>query len=744
MTDRDRHAAPDPIGGPHPEPDPIRADGDSMTPTHQDSAPRGDAPAMPLTLPTRTHGRTATDHPSAPPAPTDRDRGRSWLSRLFNGDLALSDVGSTPVAHHGRSPAEHAAIARALGCPDLFVVDVADRSVRERLITDLARLAAACGEHVLALSPDPTTADRIAEALASDTAVVRALAPDEHPHRLTPGAAQLTSAEQGPGRIERQRREAAETVAGLEVKLAALAPAADALARMRELVGRSAEADREHAALSARLAGLDAEVREEAGSRSVSTVFTERVGQVLATAEAGLKSLRENRAAVLAALKDKEAALTAARQHHTEAVSDGGKKHGFFVRLFTKSKPHGDPADLERQTQSLETEAKDLSDREAKLQAELDAATAALAAESDRLVAEETVARRTDLETRLAALSHERDRQAADFRDQIPFVFGAGFGVVSPDAESVNTVAATIAAAQTALDQQLADVKGRHDEFTRRGPDQARQLLAEAPIVVGTPGSTASDPVFDGRPPFGLLVLDRAEELTEAAFNRLSRLADRWVLVGDAGWPEDPRTYTNGSHPHRRPGHWNEPTLAAQIARLVDREPWAIEGARLVIRLAHLEPAQRRHMWREPLIDQPHIELRFITGSDGDPMLAEIAFPAATLLAEAKALVFTQLGAVLLRPCGECVWHRDEKLSVCWPAAEAATHAETWVNLEAGVCEKLVGTGPGAFTAAVTFDPSAGWDADKAEAWLAEHLPPSPGRLAVLPRLAAHRPAVVG
>ena len=41
----------------------------------------------------------------------------------------------------------------------------------------------------------------------------------------------------------------------------------------------------------------------------------------------------------------------------------------------------------------------------------------------------------------------------------------------------------------------------------------------------------------------------------------------------------------------------------------------------------------------------------------------------------------------------------------------------------------------GAFTAEVVFDPAAGWDTEKADAWLAERLPAaSPGRLAVLPR----------
>ena len=103
-----------------------------------------------------------------------------------------------------------------------------------------------------------------------------------------------------------------------------------------------------------------------------------------------------------------------------------------------------------------------------------------------------------------------------------------------------------------------------------------------------------------------------------------------------------------------------------------------------------------------------------------------------TSVAEAKQFLFRELDTVLLRPFGECEWHRaDDRLTACWPAAESGATGESWVELEPGVREKVVGFGPAAFTAAVAFDPAAGWDAQKAEAWLASHLPaPSPGRCA--------------
>jgi hypothetical protein len=261
-------------------------------------------------------------------------------------------------------------------------------------------------------------------------------------------------------------------------------------------------------------------------------------------------------------------------------------------------------------------------------------------------------------------------------------------------------------------------------------------------VVVGTPGCLHADAVFappsEPSPPFGLLILDHAEELGETDFADLSRVADRWVLAGNAAMPEEPKSHMNGSGPgHRetRPRRPAAPTFVARLARLLDREPWAVEPDRLVCRLAHVTPDQRRTLYREPVVDDDAIELRFTEGESNEAVLAEVAFPAGTTAATAKAFLSRQLGETVLRPCGELKWqHAADHLTACWPAAEAAG-PEAWVDHEAGVREKVVGTGTAAFTAAVAFDVSAGWDAEKAAAWLADRLPAAPaGRLAVLPR----------
>ena len=102
----------------------------------------------------------------------------------------------------------------AAACPDLFLIHALDSVVGERVIGELARLTSG---HVLILSPDPATADRLTERLARFGAL-RALADDENPIRPSPVVAKVTSAALGTGRLEQLKREAMESAAAAEAQ----------------------------------------------------------------------------------------------------------------------------------------------------------------------------------------------------------------------------------------------------------------------------------------------------------------------------------------------------------------------------------------------------------------------------------------------------------------------------------------------------------------------------------------------
>lgn len=647
------------------------------------------------------------------PAPDPDDRGRAWVARLFAGEFGFPAVPLAPLPPDGRPAAEYDALARAAGCRDLFVLH-ADTVAGERAIVDLARAAA---DRVLILSPNPTAADRVTERLLGcGVPVVRALADDENPVRPSPVVSRVTSAALGAARAEQARREAAAALAAAEKRIGAFAVVSKAVARLNEVNELLARLDADAADHAARRDRVEAEVRAE-----TDTSFAASVARL--TAEHAAESARH--AAELqsadAAHADRTAALTRAKELHAEL----SRKPGLLGRIFGgKPKPGTpDPAEVEKQVHALEAEVAGLAARAAELRAGTATAAAGRAAAVESAVAAEIAARRAVCETALAATESDRARaEAAALNKAI--------------------TAAVPGDDHAAAARALAEARVRADEQTRAAGDAFARAATDARVVVGTPGCAGFDPVFGvlaDDPPFGALVLDRAEELPESEFPRLARFAERWVLVGDALPHDEPRPVTNGRAP--RAGRAIEVSFVARLARALDRETWAAEGDRLVCRLVPLTPDQRRTATREPLADRPEIELRFVAADADEPLLAEIAFPGATPVPDAKCFLFHELNEVLLRPCGAPVWaHAPDALTASWPAADT-DRAAVWIDLEPGVREKVAGTGPFAYTAAVSFDPAAGWDADRAAEWLGKHLPPpATGRFAALPRSTGPRP----
>lgn len=672
---------------------------------------------MPLTLPPQTPKRPPD--PAATPAP---DRGRSFLNRLFAGDFSYPTITPASPPIGTRSPAEHDALSRALGCRDLFVIDAADRAARERFVTDLIRSAAGRGERVLTISPDPAAVDRFAHDLAggSDLKVVRALGLNEPAHRLPPALARLTSGALGPARAEQAKRAARDAVAEHETRVNRLVEAGNGVGRVRQWADRDAELAATMAACAARRDRVEATVRAEVNGH-------------------GLAEHRTARDTLAAARREKETALATARQQLTAA--DPAKKSGLLSRLFGTAKPTAPPVELTQKVHDLERELKEHAEREATAQAEHDAAAVRVAAEIEKHVA----ARRAEAEAEFAALAADREKLRAEFAAGCQVFVAAG---VVPPAELTPAAAeqleAALAAEHAERTRKLDEARAHADDLHRAGTDLARRFLAETVAVVTTPGGIDADPVFratDATPAFDLVILDHAEELTDADFVHLSRLGGRWVLAGDVAGPDAPKppVGANGSGVHPRPsrnGRHVEPTFVARIARLLDREAWGTEAGRLVCRMAHPTADRRRAVTREPVADHPHIEVHVVPDDAGTAQLAAIAFPPDTPAAVAREFLFRQLGEPHLRPCGDHHWHHaGDQLMACWPAAEVEAAEVGWVELHPGVREKVVGAGHAAFTAAVVFDPAAGWSPESAAAWLDEHLPPcSPSRVAVLPR----------
>jgi hypothetical protein len=676
---------------------------------------------MSLTITARPPTRqSATDTPPVDPV-------RAWLALLPSAELTPFTP-TTVLSDTLQTPPEIAAASRAAACPDLFVVHAPDHAAGERVIVEVARVCGTSAGRVLVISPNPAAADRIAERFlrAGGIAIVRALAEDENPARPSPQVARVTSAAVMASTVERLKREAAAAIAAADARLTALE-------RLTELTEKAAKLDAGIAEVSALREAVDGQVRGE-----TDTPFTVRLEALKAAHNAATARLTADAATASGTRKGKEAALAALRTAHAELTSETTKKPGFFARLLGKGKHGADAAELEKQIQGLEAEIAALTGRVAALHTEIEATAGIRAAELEKAIQEEVRIRRGNFDSRLASLASDRDAVSTEIAG-----IGKTLGSNPPAANELAEV-------RYAATRDLVGARERAAEVNRTIVELARRSLAETRVVVGTPGSVYADAVFTQRdptawPPFSLMVLDRAEELAEPDFVQFAKLAERWILVGDAAPAEEPKSHLNGSHPRHghtpapgRNGRQTDAPFAARLARALDREMWVHEAERLVCRLAFPTLDQRRGMTREPLLDRPEIELRFVLDAGSEPRLAEVAFPAGTAVPSAKAFLFHQIGEVLLRPCGAVNWHHGQgAITACWSAAEHGNSPATWIELESGVREKVAGIGCAAFTAAVTFELSAGWDAEKAEAWLTEHLPgPSAGRFAAVPTAA--------
>lgn len=270
-------------------------------------------------------------------------------------------------------------------------------------------------------------------------------------------------------------------------------------------------------------------------------------------------------------------------------------------------------------------------------------------------------------------------------------------------------------------------------------------------LVAATFAGLGQDTLFtDGAAPsFDLLILEEAEQLSEAECLKAAQWATRWIMVGEPTWTE---------------GRWTRPTVAdrpaypsrgpsrhAVFQRLWDylhcdpgRLPysWGWEGERLCCRLRPLSPEQRPWLESERLADAPAIELRILALPRARPVLAEVLFPGTMSVPEAKEFIFRELQELPIQPAGRSwCWLEDGEYYIL-RLAESPLRQATPVSVEPGVrewvgalAEPMAAPIPATkkpaawFTCRLEFAKGDGWHRDQVHAWVHSHLPlPDLGR----------------
>jgi hypothetical protein len=140
---------------------------------------------------------------------------------------------------------------------------------------------------------------------------------------------------------------------------------------------------------------------------------------------------------------------------------------------------------------------------------------------------------------------------------------------------------------------------------------------------------------------------------------------------------------------------------------------------------------QQRWVEVERVADRPEVELRIVAPPRQEAYLAEVLFPAATPLPEAKEYIYRELQELTVQAAGAGLrWlERPGQVVLDLSGGHEEGSDAVALPLEAGVRE-VVGTVPHAcppggapwHTCRLEFDREAGWDRARAEGWAQERL----------------------
>lgn len=605
------------------------------------------------------------------------------------------------------------AVARTLATPDVFLIQGAAGTGKSLVAARVLGAAVRRGWRVLFLATTPAGLDRTLETLAGspDWAVVRCLGENEPLSTLPACVRQSTLADRtntfatvtlptARAEVERFQRSAKEVTA--------LAPLFGELAN---LLAREEELAAQVAALRARQDRLPTTLEGTTPPEELATPWREleqtrgEIARQQAELNAQLAQCQQREEAQRAELATLRPLVEARQAGRWWSMS--------YWRGKGDVQTHA--ASLERSCEELHATVQQTRQTAEHLQTRL--------AEQTRTVTEALERLRVEL----AQQTSVTEADLAGVRQRVQALLANLPEAHRPGELSPAGVAAARARHGEAL-RQLADDKSAAEALLASledlQPGLAERLVAEVPVVAATLGSLPRAAHGITPDSYDLLVLEEAEQTTEADFLAVAGLARRWVLLGEPARVADragPRR--NGVARPQRPAHLRPGFFQHLWTRLHDdpsarRVAWRQDLERLVCVLATVPQEQERWIQPEPVVDRPDIVLHIFTPPRQSPRLVEVEFPAGTPIEDAKRFVFHELDELPLQTRSRSL--SFEEVGDRWVAQFSGDLAgkSKPVDLGDGVVEVVHLQAGHWHTARLEFDPAAGWTREKATAWL--------------------------
>jgi hypothetical protein len=286
-------------------------------------------------------------------------------------------------------------------------------------------------------------------------------------------------------------------------------------------------------------------------------------------------------------------------------------------------------------------------------------------------------------------------------------------------------------------DEEQCQFARQWTEFVEAtGPQLASRLPGLANVLAGTLTGWQTDRLFReaAASAFDLVVIEDADTLTEAELLPAARQARRCVLVGRT-FDEARQTARDGSDETRSlasllPSHPVGQTFNRVWQSLggdagLWPHSWRREENRLICHLLPLQRTDRPHVYEERLADAAEIELRIVHRPKETPRLAQMVFPSHWTFAEALTFVVREAQELPIQPVCQSGWWSEDSRRCSWHTAPSATIIDAWLELEAGVRLGTVAAedGEGFRLGHIDFDRETGWDREKANGWLDRYRP---------------------